>query len=186
MKQCNKCGEWKDESEFPKDRSRKDGLRSECKSCRCSYEREYRKTHGEQVARYGKNYRTSHANELKEYRKKYYYENKDSKLEFNREYQKVRRRENKEKLYAYKSPCAKCGDERAYVIDFHHIDPNCKLFNISTAGSRHTDVEISEEVKKCVCLCRNCHQEFHHFYGNTPERPKEALTEYLGRNPYEI
>ena len=179
MKRCSKCGRWKEESEFPKDCSRKDGLRSECKSCRRTYEQGWRNAHEEQAAQYGKNYRASHANQLKEYRKQYYHENKESKLEFNREYQKVRRKENKEKLYAYKSPCAKCGEERVYVIDFHHSDPNTKLFNISTAGSRHTEVEIAEEVKKCVCLCRNCHQEFHHFFGRQPERPVESLTEYL-------
>lgn len=37
MKQCRKCGEEKDLSEFFKDRSRKDGLQSWCKACRAAH-----------------------------------------------------------------------------------------------------------------------------------------------------
>jgi len=35
MKKCSKCGMWKLESEFHKDRSMKDGLKYWCKTCRC-------------------------------------------------------------------------------------------------------------------------------------------------------
>lgn len=33
MKQCTKCKEWKDETEFPKDKYKKDGLCTRCKQC---------------------------------------------------------------------------------------------------------------------------------------------------------
>jgi hypothetical protein len=29
-------------------------------------------------------------------------------------------------------------------------------------------------------LCRNCHKEFHYFYGTKPKKPVESLSEYLG------
>ena len=40
MKRCSKCGKLKDESEFPKDRTRKDGLHQRCKACKNAYSRQ--------------------------------------------------------------------------------------------------------------------------------------------------
>ncbi len=39
MKRCLKCGKLKHESEFPKDRTRKDGLHQRCKVCKNAYNR---------------------------------------------------------------------------------------------------------------------------------------------------
>ena len=181
MKKCNCCGLEKDESEFFRDKSKKDGLTSFCKVCKKAYDIKYRASHADKLSEYGKKYRAEHSDELLKYHKKYREINKDTLLQQNREYQRVRRKTNKDKLYCFKTPCVKCGDSRPYVIDFHHIDPSTKSFNVSTMGSRHTTVEISEEVKKCVCLCRNCHQEYHYFFGNKPEKPVESLEEYLGK-----
>ncbi|MBN1311548.1 MAG: HNH endonuclease [Anaerolineae bacterium] len=41
-KRCTRCYEWKDDTEFYKDKSKRDGLRSHCKSCHEAYKREYR------------------------------------------------------------------------------------------------------------------------------------------------
>ena len=57
--------------------------------------------------------------------------------------------------------CSKCNESKYYIIDFHHVDPNRKEFNISNnVGSSRKRLE--KEIKKCVSLCRNCHGEFHH------------------------
>jgi len=68
-------------------------------------------------------------------------------------------------LSDYKSSlgCAKCGNKKHYVLDFHHIDPKQKLFNISSKFSSDIESEIiKEEIAKCVVLCSNCHREFHY------------------------
>lgn len=44
MKRCNKCGVEKNETEFWKDKSHKDGLCSSCKDCKKECQREYQKT----------------------------------------------------------------------------------------------------------------------------------------------
>jgi len=44
MKRCSKCGKLKNESEFPKDRTRKDGLHQRCKACKNAYSRQRYKT----------------------------------------------------------------------------------------------------------------------------------------------
>lgn len=41
-KRCTGCLEWKDSTSFYKDRSKLDGLKSQCKDCRKLYKREYR------------------------------------------------------------------------------------------------------------------------------------------------
>ena len=77
----------------------------------------------------------------------------------------------------YKTYCAKCGCAIPYVLTFHHIDPTLKSFDISSARKKLTD--IIKELDKCVCLCHNCHQTFHYFYGGQPAMPVEALNEFL-------
>ena len=72
--------------------------------------------------------------------------------------------------------CAKCGDSRSYVLDFHHVDPKEKVERISRMLAQNVNQEkLEEELKKCVCLCSNCHREFHYF-----EKIKNiTLDEYL-------
>lgn len=43
-KRCTRCNQWKDSSEFYKDRSKLDGLKSHCKTCHEAYKRSYRAT----------------------------------------------------------------------------------------------------------------------------------------------
>lgn len=79
----------------------------------------------------------------------------------------------------WKHPCEKCGETRLYLIQFHHIDPATKEFCIGAYATSRTEDALEREVKKCVCLCSNCHDEFHYFYGMNPKKPVEALKEYL-------
>ena len=59
--------------------------------------------------------------------------------------------------------CAKCGDVRSYVLDFHHKDSSIKDANIARMTSNKNRLEdIQKEIDKCVVLCSNCHREFHH------------------------
>ena len=57
-----------------------------------------------------------------------------------------------------RKPCFMCKRHYAPVImEFHHRDPEKKLFNISspTKGSSQADLEV--EIAKCDVLCANCH-----------------------------
>ena len=59
--------------------------------------------------------------------------------------------------------CAKCGETRGYVLDYHHVDPNEKDSTIARLTSNSTKIEnVLEEVKKCIVLCANCHREYHY------------------------
>lgn len=56
--------------------------------------------------------------------------------------------------------CIRCGySESPYALEFHHLDPSKKDFNI---GKRITKIErMKEELDKCILLCANCHRIEH-------------------------
>ena len=62
-----------------------------------------------------------------------------------------------------KTGCAKCGEKRPYCLDFHHIDPMTKENTIARMSSNSYNIaNILTEIDKCICLCSNCHREFHY------------------------
>lgn len=157
-KKCSRCGEIKPISEFHKNCSRKDGFAAYCKSCTSKiypfYKKSYRDKKTDAYINEYKNHRERKLNDVKKYQA--------SRLEL---------------LWSLKTPCVKCGEERKYSIDFHHIDPTTKTITLSSPSVGKA--KILDEVKKCICLCKNCHSEFHYVYGHQPENPVEALKEYL-------
>jgi len=74
---------------------------------------------------------------------------------------KAHRKAIKQRLVdAFGGKCGKCGyDKCLNALEFHHLDPSQKDFNIRKS-IRRWDVIVAE-AKKCVCLCSNCHEEFH-------------------------
>lgn len=54
------------------------------------------------------------------------------------------------------SECVNCGSKED--LEFDHIDPNTKSFNISSMWSVSPE-RREKELKKCQLLCRNCHDE---------------------------
>ena len=157
MKKCTKCGIEKPRESFHKQSRQKDGLSSWCKDC-CS------------------EYRRNHRNTDREYQRIYYRKHNETKKQY--------RKYKLEQIHKLKGACVKCSESRPYVIDFHHIDPSTKEFEPSQMINA-SNVKLSDELKKCICLCRNCHAEFHYWYGNKPEDPVKDLEKYLGFNPYE-
>ncbi len=91
---------------------------------------------------------------------------KRSKHEINlnaSEYKKKIRNELKNEAVRYKGgKCIKCGYNTCNrALEFHHIDPDEKDFNISQANTKYTFDKIKKELDKCVLLCGNCHAELH-------------------------
>jgi L-lysine 2,3-aminomutase len=77
---------------------------------------------------------------------------------------------NADWLSAVKSSlkCCVCGEEENVCLDFHHIDPNEKEFEISMSIRRSSRRAIIKELNKCACLCANCHRKLHAGKINTP------------------
>ena len=88
--------------------------------------------------------------------------------------ERERYQKKKKFIESQKHKCAKCGEDRVYILDFHHIDKNKKDFTIGKIKKGNLDL-IQEEIDKCIVLCANCHREFHYL-----EREKNiTLEEYL-------
>ena len=155
---CNRCGIDKPLEEYYADKKRKSGKMTICKECTKTA---VKKRSAEKKE------------EIREYHKKHYLTYKER--------QRAQDAEYFAKVYALKTSCVKCGDDRLFIIDFHHIEPSEKSFNIYRKSAKANFSIIEEEAKKCVCLCRNCHGEFHHLYGQRPKNGRECLEDYLGR-----
>ena len=94
-------------------------------------------------------------------------------------YMKQKYQDKKNEVQKLKSQCscAKCGDSRGYVLDFHHLDPTQKENNIARMISNRYELDrVYDEIKKCIVLCSNCHREFHYFQSLNPSL---TIEEYL-------
>jgi hypothetical protein len=69
-----------------------------------------------------------------------------------------------DELNAYKTSqtCKKCGNDKYYLLEFHHIDPSTKDSDVSTLLRTKSKQAAWDEIAKCVVLCKNCHYDFHY------------------------
>ena len=81
-----------------------------------------------------------------------------------RERQRKKYQENREVLNTLKrqKQCEKCGETRFYLLDFHHVDPSTKINSVAHLSCHSNAQAALSEAKKCICLCANCHREFHY------------------------
>ena len=110
------------------------GFQSRCKSCN----REY----------------------LKKYNPKYYDANKIKIANNGISY----RKQVLEWYKDYKSnlKCSQCNENHPSCLEFHHLDPKNKKFNIGNSYAKYSKETILEEMNKCIILCSNCHKKLHY------------------------
>lgn len=133
---CTKCSQPKDESEYFVKNKSTGRLHSQCKDCY----KEYRKTFSaDHYAKYGETYR---------------------------ERARLRRarlkRQNQIELIEYmkNKACAICMESDIRVLEFDHLDPTTKSFNIARAVNDGIPwAIILLEIEKCQILCSNCHKK---------------------------
>ncbi len=59
--------------------------------------------------------------------------------------------------------CTKCKNKlKWYQLQFNHIDPSQKTFQVSRPSNRTLD-EVKLEITKCEILCGNCHAFVTHY-----------------------
>lgn len=117
----------------------------------------------------------------KECKKKYVREHQSKKRGEVAKYVREYHKDSREFVESLKTKCVKCGEDRPWIIQFHHIDHRTKEFEVSQYGTRGR-AAIWKEASKCVCLCSNCHDEFHFFFGNQPDDPVDAFEKYMDEN----
>jgi|TARA_R110000823_G_C15768569_1_gene483785 DNA gyrase/topoisomerase IV subunit A len=92
MKECTKCGETKEVSEYAKKKTNKDGLKYACSCCLAIDKKRWKKNNIEKVLAEKKRYRENNREAIAERQKKYYQENKEVISEREKKY----RQNNKE------------------------------------------------------------------------------------------
>ena len=77
----------------------------------------------------------------------------------NREAVVARRRRVKQVLVEeFGGACRLCGfAEYAGALQFHHLDPTTKAFQLGGRGLTRSIESLRREARKCVLLCANCH-----------------------------
>lgn len=72
-----------------------------------------------------------------------------------------RKRQKERMVYVMGGKCQICGyDKCIEALDFHHINPEEKDFQISSGNTKGWD-KVCKELQKCAMLCANCHRELH-------------------------
>jgi transposase len=73
-----------------------------------------------------------------------------------------RRRRNIKRILVEEAggKCLICGYDRCQqVLQFHHLDPSEKEFDLGRSGVTRSIARARAEAHKCVLLCANCHAE---------------------------
>jgi len=56
--------------------------------------------------------------------------------------------------------CLICGYDRCQqALEFHHLDPSLKEFDLGRKGVTRSLARSRAEARKCILLCANCHRE---------------------------
>lgn len=132
MKHCHRCERTLNITDFGKNSSKKDGLQSQCKTCR----REVNNLH----------YKKSEVrrNTIR----------KNNKLSIDEAKAVLDGiKEN--------SSCPFCGEGSSCTLDFHHTNSSDKKFNVSHGVGRVSVKTLLSEIGKCILLCSNCHRKVH-------------------------
>lgn len=130
MKKCRMCSEFKDESQFNRNKSKPDGLGDKCRECM----KAYRKQH--------------YAANRHRLRQEIYAAKRDRKVYVIQQLL----------LYLMVHPCVDCGEADQRVLEFDHQSD--KKYNVSELmDGSHSWETIKEEIDKCLVRCANCHRK---------------------------
>src|SRR5215469_14140919 len=89
--------------------------------------------------------------------------------------------------------CVDCGERHPATLQFHHLNSEDKVFNISRAANRGVSLDrIKKEINKCIVLCANCHI-IRHYNMRNQKQPSpgiagelEELNTILAVSPEEV
>lgn len=135
VKICTKCFIEKPEADFFIKDKQSGRLHAQCKACYKAHRVSYYSAH------YSK-YHAEYLNRAKARREMLRNEFRRNMLE-----------------YLKKQACTICGESDIRVLEFDHLNPSEKSFNVSQAvrlGIKWSEVLL--ELEKCRVLCANCHK----------------------------
>ena len=98
---CTKCNTTKQISDFPKNRTKKHGIDSRCKTCASNHVRAFYKSHTKHVLKYQEKYRSNNKKKISDMNKLYATNNKDAISAKKKEYREANKEEinRKQKIH---------------------------------------------------------------------------------------
>jgi len=161
-KWCHKCKEYKDCSEFYPNKSKKDGLHTECKKCHLLACKKYRSTEDYKESK-RKTYR-KYKNRDAPKRQKYYQKNKGKILNKQEKHRKARMEWFFKEVGSY---CRMCGYNKTIIaLQLHHLDNEQKKDGNDLLANwiKWTSLDRFKGKINSIdftILCANCHAEVH-------------------------
>lgn len=165
-KTCKDCNKIKPLSEFGQSKRYKSGYTNSCKQCITYYRNNPKGSHGESYSEIqsGENQTCEFCG--KEYDISNFFRKRGSRYYLLKRCRSCRSDNSKQKiklqLIIEKGPfCYLCkydGTKNPAAMDFHHISPETKDFDIGRASNLE---DARKEAEKCVLLCANCHRGLH-------------------------
>lgn len=156
--QCGKCKKYKPLWSFCRRKTSKLGVNNRCKLCDSIYTKGRMKTEEVRLRNLEvvKRYQNKNRKLIRERWRAYYYKKYDLWVNFLKE-------------LGY-NKCSICGYDECFAsLDFHH-DTERRNGNkslsvgklISCAFTEKRKLLLIEELKKCICVCANCHRKLHY------------------------
>lgn len=133
-KHCNKCDTTKTVDQFYEDRSKKDGLRTQCKACACASRKSYRAANREEIAAKKKIYYEANREQIAEKGKRYREENHEAVQERKRIYRESNREALAEKQRLWLAENREW--RREYTRDRRANDPVFRFVDCTRARLR--------------------------------------------------
>jgi hypothetical protein len=131
LKTCPTCSLALPISNFPKNKSKIDGLSSHCRECKARYQKSW----------YEKN-KERHSARVRERNDRITKENRAYVVRVKME-----------------SSCVDCGESNPVVLDFDHVNGD-KSYNVGNlAGGAYSLDTVKAEIAKCEVVCSNCHRK---------------------------
>lgn len=145
---CNKCKCEKSQTEFSKDKHKKDGLSTQCKACKAEYSRVWTANNKKLKAELDKDYRSRNLDKLTARKREYYLANKDQILDKNKSNYEI----NKDSYIATQSRWVKANKEKVNLIKKAY-----KLRRRDAMRSGHvTSQELSRFIDNELHVCTYC------------------------------
>lgn len=134
LKRCSVCKKLKDpedpEDGFNRNKARKDGFQTHCRSCS---HRKFRRYYEKNIEEHRKTCTAIH--------KRHAGENKQRILE-----------------YLLSHPCVDCGETDPVVLEFDHVRGVKSSNVVKLAHGGYSWSRIEKEIGKCEIRCANCHR----------------------------
>ena len=138
---------------------------------KAAYAKAYNKANKERIKAESKVYYAANREKKAAYAKAYREANREETNAYAKAYQKANREELKAKrdernlmIFNYKgAECNHCGlsePKHLEIYDYHHVDPDTKLYSVSNILKGPIE-RLRTEVDKCLLLCSNCHRKEH-------------------------